>query len=213
MQVLSSVPKTVALEFQHMPDGVLGRLTDVEIVRFPSQTIDKVYSDLNKPLVLDVPLSDILPDMAGQFKGKRDEFSHARFTRVTTVGEEFAASNDYVLRPTMFRRPRPVRLLISIRLSNPGDIISVFRRLPAVLDTLDKDSTESGLSSGERPFGENEWKHRVVHVHCPLFPEKELARTLHDLGVRPLIDRENEWAMCWTGSMTDKYLKWHIYEV
>ena len=45
------------------------------------------------------------------------EFTHARWTQVLVDGEAFGASDDYRLRPSLFPKPRPIQMLVSIRLS------------------------------------------------------------------------------------------------
>jgi len=143
------------------------------------------------------------------------ELTHARWTPVLVDGDAFAASDAYRLRPTLFAKPRPIQMLVSVCLSNPEHLFSIFENIPAAFEALDRAVASNPESQGKGPFGDERWKHRILHIHCLMYPQGNLALHLHDLGVRPLMDREEirGFELFSISLQHNQRDPWSIYEV
>ncbi|KAI2630117.1 glycosyltransferase family 2 protein [Xylaria nigripes] len=107
-------------------------------------------------LVLDCPVP---PRLLSQLShGKRDEFTHMRYSAATCDPNDFYTEN-FTLRQQLFSKPRQTELFIVITMYNEDDILFA-RTMIGVLKNIEYMCSRKGSNT----WGPNSWKKIVVCI-------------------------------------------------
>lgn len=148
------------------------------------------------PLPEDViALDPAAPSQAGYDPSdSNNEFTHWRFTAVTCPPAEFPSQN-YLLRPMLFARPRPIRTVLSFRLDPSEHSSDFFDRLYLIRNSMETLQAILNFTRDPRdpssatrvPISTNVWKQIVVHIHGPMSwkgLDDTIRKCLEALGIR-----------------------------
>ena len=147
------------------------------------------------PLPEDViALDPAAPSQAGYGPSdSNNEVTHWRFTAVTGPAAEFSSQN-YLLRPMLFSRPRPIRTVLSFRLDpyeHPSDFLDRLHLIRNSMETLQtilnftRDPRDPS-SATRLPISTDVWKQIVVHIHGPMCwkgLDETIGKCLEALGI------------------------------
>jgi hypothetical protein len=155
-------------------------------IRASSQTWVTVKEvDLFKGnLVLDCPVSErILNKVPHAAPPGRDEFSHVRYTALNCEPYEFNTL-DFVLRPSLFAKPRRTEIFIAISLGKHTDIaakqsVAFARTMESVIQTIEYLETQRR----DEFWGENSWKNIVVSIVSNSHVHESTLSVLEDMGI------------------------------
>jgi len=167
-------------------------------------------------LILDMPCPRAIRTILEIAPDSRSEYSHLRYSAVTCGGEEFATDPSWKLRSSLFSQPRTTGLFISVAVSKSSDILSALQKIWATFDAMDDRARLRGNSSFK-----DDWKRRIVHIHCPIYPGEEVQRLFNEIGVRPktpdraaFLDVEvDSEVFSETESVGGTGVLWYMYEV
>ena len=155
-------------------------------------------------LILDCPVPErILNKVKHAAPPERDEFTHARYSALTCRPSEFSDSN-FVLRPSLFAKPRSTKLLISISISetdliSPAKHAAFARTLRSTMQSADNEKWRN------HPSGEDVWKNIIICIITDGTVETSSLSLLEEMGLF--------WNDSKQSSLHGKDMQAHLYEV
>ena len=164
------------------------------------QPQDPIYGLFQGNLICDCSVAPLLlartPNPSKKYE--RDEFSHVRYTAIT-CGPIAFPRKGYVLRPSLFAKPRSTGILVSLMLRREklDEVLRTFLAVRAGVQTL--------CELQKPAWGRGAWKGVMFAIVCLEEPRPEVRAFLAVLGIWVDDIRAHR--------VNDKRVKGHLFEV